>query len=98
MNEVSINVTIANRVYPLKVTVEEKPRILKAVEIINERITEFEMSYGAKDKQDYLAMCALQAVAEGIKMGVGSMVYGEDNLDQRIDSLDELIDGILENK
>lgn len=97
MNEVSINVTIANRVYPLKVTIEEKPRILKAVEIINERIKEFEMQYGVKDKQDYLAMCALQAVAEGIKM-YGNSMNGEDNLEQRIDSLDELINGILENK
>src|SRR5471030_235143 len=97
MTEVSINVTIASRVYPLKATTEEKARIVKAAEIINEMIKEFEERYGLKDKQDYLAMCALQYVVEGLKRD-GYSIASEDNLEQRIDSLDELIDGILENK
>ena len=95
MSEESIKVNIANRIYPLKVTKEEKPRITKAAEIINDMIKEFEERYGIKDKQDYLAMCALQYVAEGLKRD-GYSIDEEENLDQRIDSLDELIDGILE--
>ena len=97
ITEESIKVTIANRIYPLKVTPAEKPRILKAAEIINDMMKEFEERYGLKDKQDYLAMCALQYVVEGLKRE-GYSNDGEENLEQRIDSLDELIDGILENK
>ncbi len=96
MTEISITVTIANRNYPLKINLEEKAWILKAVDVINARIKELEMTYGVKDKQDYLAMCALQSVVEGLKHE-GNSIKGVENLDQKIDTLDELLDGFLEN-
>jgi cell division protein ZapA len=56
---ININVIIADRPYPLKVKPEEEEGIRKAAKRLNERVKEFQNSYEAKDKQDYLAMCAL---------------------------------------
>lgn len=95
MSELSISVTIANRAYPLKVTKEEEVNIRKAVQIINDSIKEYEESYGMKDKQDYLAMCALQYVTEVLK-SEDSSNDGDENLDQKIESLDILITDFLD--
>jgi cell division protein ZapA len=60
----SIKVSIANRNYPLRITEEEHQRVMQAAENINKRIREFEENYAVKDKQDLLAMCALQFASE----------------------------------
>ncbi|MCF6297131.1 MAG: cell division protein ZapA [Flavobacteriaceae bacterium] len=58
---IGIKVTIGNRVYPLKIKGEgEEEGIRTAVDKINKLINKFEGSYAVRDKQDVLAMCALQ--------------------------------------
>ena len=53
---VQINVTVSDRIYPLKVLEKEKEEVLKAVKLVNEKIREYQRMYDGKDKQDYLAM------------------------------------------
>lgn len=55
-----IKVSIADRIYPLTVKLEEEEGIRKAAKKINELIKKFEQNYAVKDKQDVLAMSALQ--------------------------------------
>lgn len=56
-----IKVTIAGRVYPIKVTNEnEEEGMRKAAKKINDLVAKFEKNYSVSDKQDVLAMCALQ--------------------------------------
>lgn len=56
-----IKVTIGDRVYPLTINSEgEEEGIRKAVKKINDLIKKFEENYEVRDKQDVLAMCALQ--------------------------------------
>jgi len=56
-----IKVTIAGRVYPLKVkNPNEEEGMRKAAKQINSLVTKFEKNYEVSDKQDVLAMCALQ--------------------------------------
>ncbi len=56
-----IRITIANRVYPINVQSEEEEESLrKAAVKINNLIQKFEQDYAVTDKQDVLAMCALQ--------------------------------------
>lgn len=62
----SVKVSIANRTYPLRITHEEQERVLKAAEMINKRVREFEESFAVKDKQDLLAMAALQFANEAM--------------------------------
>ena len=56
-----IKVTIAGRVYPIKVNnANEEEGMRKAAKKINDLVTKFEKNYAVSDKQDVLAMCALQ--------------------------------------
>jgi len=56
-----IKVTIAGRVYPMRIKNEnEEEGMRKAASKINELVTKFEKNYAVSDKQDVLAMCALQ--------------------------------------
>ncbi|HEY8404435.1 MAG TPA: cell division protein ZapA [Flavobacteriales bacterium] len=61
--EISIKVTIAGRTYPLKVRSEEEAGIRSAEQSLEESIQLFQKSYAVKDKQDLLAMAALQVTA-----------------------------------
>jgi len=56
-----IKVTIAGRVYPMLIKNEnEEEGMRKAANKINDLVTKFEKNYAVSDKQDVLAMCALQ--------------------------------------
>ena len=61
MGKLKINVVIAGRTYPLSVhNTQEEEGIRKAAIAINNLITNYEQNYAVSDKQDVLAMCALQ--------------------------------------
>lgn len=62
--ELSINVTIADRRYPMRIKRSEEEKIRKAAKIINERILQYQQRYSGKDNQDCLAMSALQFVIQ----------------------------------
>ena len=65
MNNLKIKVTIADRVYPLTIRDErEEEGIRQAVKYINEMVKQFEQNYEVRDKQDVLAMCALQFASQ----------------------------------
>ncbi len=56
-----IKITIAGRVYPLNIQSEqEEEGLRKAADKINSLVRRFEENYAVSDKQDVLAMCALQ--------------------------------------
>lgn len=61
MEKLKIKVTIGDRVYPLTINSDgEEEGVRKAVKRINDLIKKFEENYEVRDKQDVLAMCALQ--------------------------------------
>jgi cell division protein ZapA len=61
----TINLSVANRSYPLVVKDEEERKsIVKAAELVNERLRQYEKDYAVIDRQDLLAMTALQLAAE----------------------------------
>jgi cell division protein ZapA (FtsZ GTPase activity inhibitor) len=64
MSEVNIKVEVAGSVYPLKVNAEDERNIKEAVDLINNKIAEFEKSYAIKDKKEVMGMVMLQLVAQ----------------------------------
>lgn len=64
MSDVSVKVEIAGGIYPLRIKSEDERNVKQAVELINQKISELEKTYGVKDKKDVLAMVALQLVSE----------------------------------
>ena len=63
MAEISLKILIAGRTYPLTVKQEEEKGVLLAAKMINEKLKEFEQNYSVRDKQDLLAMSALNLLA-----------------------------------
>ena len=67
MGEISIKINIADRVYPLKVNMEEEEIIRRAAKLINDRIKEYQENYAVRDKQDLLSMCVLHYATSSLK-------------------------------
>ncbi len=67
MSDVSVKVEIAGGFYPIKVKANDEANVKQAVELINEKISEFEKKFGIKDKKDVLAMVSLQLISELLK-------------------------------
>lgn len=64
----SIEVMIAGRAFPLKVTEEEAAIVLQVTEEINEKIRNLQNTYLQKDKQDCLSMALLTYALETAKL------------------------------
>lgn len=60
MNELSISLPIADRSYRLAIDKENEELFRKAAKLIDNRIKDYSGSYAYKDKQDLLAMVALE--------------------------------------
>jgi cell division protein ZapA len=60
MNELSISLPIADRSYRLAIDKEHEELFRKAAKLIDKRIKDYSSSYAYKDKQDLLAMVALE--------------------------------------
>lgn len=59
-----IKLSIADRVYPLTIKPSQEEGLRLATKKIEVMIKKFEQSYAVRDKQDVLAMCALQFAAQ----------------------------------
>lgn len=91
-----IKVTIACRVYPINVKNEnEEEGMRKAAKHINDLVTKFEKNYAVSDKQDVLAMCALQFAS---LIEINSITKDQDMIEvtEKINKLGALIDTHLE--
>tara|TARA_B100000524_G_scaffold96323_1_gene45710 strand:+ start:660 stop:947 length:288 start_codon:yes stop_codon:yes gene_type:complete len=58
--KLKIKLSVANRVYPLTISPSQEEGLRLASQQINKLIKKFEQNYSVQDKQDALAMCALQ--------------------------------------
>jgi len=63
-DQLKIKLSIADRVYPLTINPTQEEGLRLATKKIEEMIKRFEKSYAVRDKQDVLAMCALQFAAQ----------------------------------
>jgi len=60
MDEISISIGVAERSYRLVVKKEHEELFRKAEKLIDKRMKDYSVSYAYKDKQDLLAMVALE--------------------------------------
>ena len=63
-DKISININIADRLYPLRIDLKEEENIRKAAKIINDKVAQYKQKYISKDLQDCLAMATLQFVIQ----------------------------------
>ena len=60
MNDLAISLNIGDRPYRLVVEKDHEELFRKATKLIEQRLKDYSMNYAYKDKQDLLAMVALE--------------------------------------
>jgi len=85
-----IKLSIANRVYPLTVEPEQEEGLRKAALKIDVMIKQFEQSYSVRDKQDVLAMCALQFASQTEQKTIDKQNLNEE-VESKLYALDLLL-------
>ena len=90
MGEISIKINIADRVYPLKVNMEEEEIIRRAAKLINDRIKEYQENYAVRDKQDLLSMAVLHYATSSLKAEKKVTVEDTD-IAEKVYQLDHLL-------
>jgi cell division protein ZapA len=85
-----IKLSIADRVYPLTVNPSQEEGLRRATKKIEEMVKQFEQNYAVRDKQDVLAMCALQFAALTEQKIVNSANDNEE-VQQKLESLNQLL-------
>jgi cell division protein ZapA (FtsZ GTPase activity inhibitor) len=89
-NQLKIKLSIADRVYPLTIHPDQEEGLRKAAKKIESMIKKFENSYAVRDKQDVLAMSALQFAAQVEQKNIETIEGGE-TIVQKIQALNDLL-------
>ncbi|MEM9022465.1 MAG: cell division protein ZapA [Bacteroidota bacterium] len=97
MGDLSIKVTIANRVYPLTIKREEEENIRKAAKLVSENMNDLEENYAVRDRQDLLAMTALQFATQTLSSPEARQGEEAESLKQRLQQLDHRLDHYLDS-
>jgi cell division protein ZapA len=90
MDKLKIKITVADRVYPLTIDPSREEGLRKAAKSIEVMVKQLEKSYAVRDKQDVLAMCALQFAAKSEQVSIDSNIDVEEAKSQL-----ELLDALL---
>ncbi|QFZ55482.1 cell division protein ZapA [Oceanihabitans sp. IOP_32] len=89
--KLKIKLSIANRVYPLTIEPSQEEGLRKAAKNIDVMIKQFEKSYSVRDKQDVLAMCALQFASQVEQKSIEKASVNE-HIENKIKALNDLLD------
>lgn len=92
--KLKIKISIADRVYPLTVEPSQEEGLRSASKKIDAMIKQFEQSYAVRDKQDVLAMCALQFAAQVEQKQITTSQTSETAL-ARLQNLDKKLSELL---
>ena len=88
--QLKIKLSIADRVYPLTISPNQEEGLRKAAKHIEAMIRQFEQSYSVRDKQDVLAMCALQFAAQVEQKSIDK-AYVNDEVQEKLEALNDLL-------
>ncbi|GAA0872210.1 cell division protein ZapA [Gangjinia marincola] len=94
--KLKIKLSIADRVYPLTILPDQEEGLRKASKKIDAMIKQFEQSYAVRDKQDVLAMCALQFAAKTEQKVINNQneLLG---VEQKLKSLSDMLQSHLDS-
>jgi cell division protein ZapA len=92
--KLKIKISIADRVYPLTVDPNQEEGLRTASKKIDVTIKKFEESYAVRDKQDVLAMCALQFASQIEQKKIDKTDDTSESF-ERLKKLNEKIESLL---
>lgn len=88
--KLKIKLSIVDRVYPLTIDPKQEEGLRKAAKNIDYLAKKFEQNYAVRDKQDVLAMCALQFASKIEQSGINESESTQE-AKKRLKALDELV-------
>ncbi|MBC8768058.1 cell division protein ZapA [Arenibacter sp. F26102] len=88
--KLKIKLSIADRVYPLTIDPLQEEGLRKAAKNIEQLAKKFEQNYAVRDKQDVLAMCALQFASKIEQKGIDQS-EGVKEAAERLKALNQLV-------
>jgi cell division protein ZapA len=91
MEEQSITVTIADRPYKLTVKREDEEIFREATKYINERLKSYAANFSFKDRQDLLAMVALQYTTNALR-NERVIAYRDKELVEKLANLNTMLE------
>jgi len=94
--KLKIKISIADRVYPLTVDPSQEEGLRSASKKIDAMIKQFEQNYAVRDKQDVLAMCALQFASQVEQKQTENAIDGPTL--ERLKKINDLLFDYLEKK
>ena len=94
-DKLKIKLSIADRVYPLTVELSQEEGLRSAYKKIDLMIKQFEENYAVRDKQDVLAMCALQFASQLEQKQIDNSIDGKETI-ERIKKINDLLNRYLE--
>lgn len=89
-DKLKIKLSIADRVYPLTIDPTQEEGLRKAAKNIEELAKKFEKNYAVRDKQDVLAMCALQFASKIEQKGI-EQTEDTKEAEERLKALSDLV-------
>ncbi|HLV14452.1 MAG TPA: cell division protein ZapA [Xanthomarina sp.] len=89
-DKLKIKLSIANRVYPLTILPNQEEGLRKAAKNIETMINQFEQSYSVRDKQDVLAMCALQFASQVEQKSIDKENVSE-QVEEKLSALNKML-------
>jgi cell division protein ZapA len=95
--KLKIKLSIADRVYPLTVDPSQEEGLRSASKKIDTMIKQFEENYAVRDKQDVLAMCALQFASQVEQKQLDNAIDGTETAD-RLTKINDLLLDYLNRK
>ncbi len=90
MEEFLITVIIADRPYQLTIKRDEEEVIRKSANLINKMIKKYSINYSFKDKQDLLAMAALQYTTSTLKYE-SQISYKDKQMINKLTEIDKVL-------
>ena len=88
--KLKIKLSVGNRVYPFTIHPSQEEGLRKAAQEINKMIKQFEENYSVRDKQDALAMCALQIASKKTQKSINENNLNK-SLENKLMHLNELL-------
>ncbi len=93
-NLIPLNLLIGDRNYRVRIQPTDEEVVRKTVKTINDKLLEFKTMFAGKDMQDYIAMVLVWFATD--QNAVISNQVNLDNVSSRLQTLEKIIDGSLE--
>ncbi|MCF8254775.1 MAG: cell division protein ZapA [Bacteroidia bacterium] len=90
MNELSINIHIAGRVYPLTVHSNEEINLRAAGKLIQDKLQDYSKQFNLRDQQDALAMLAIEIANENLALK-RQIAQSAQDTEKELDEINQLL-------